>query len=280
MDASIRIVRQPLPFRGIIAGIGVPGGIALAKKGVSIGPGAVRQFRFQQHLNLQRLFAAEADHHHRVRGRYEIAGLEGLPIPKIAHRGAGVRKVQRAAVVRDFPLRKTQQEFSQRLVVLAEMPLQMALQFIGLPVIFLFQGFPDLLHPAGRLPPGGEGFHDGIVRMVRSAVRLSRPQGDVVQGDAVFHGAAIHQRAQFAVPEGKGLLEIGGRPIVMKHQRLLLTTGEACQAKRPAGQYGSYFHMLWFSVSDAPARLPPAPVPGTGRKNGRNSPAYLPATAG
>ena len=136
------------------------------------------------------------------------------------------------------------------------MALDVLLEFIGLPVILLFQGFPHLAHPLGRLSPWRKGFHYFVVRVLRPAVRFSRPQGDVIQGDAVFHRAAIDQGAQFAVPQGQGFLEEGGRFVVMKQERLLFVTGQACQAKGPADKYGGYSHIEGFSVSGGLSTLP------------------------
>ena len=267
MDAPFRIIGKAFPVRGIIDGIGMPGRKAVANQGVVLGPRFVRLLALQAHRHIQRHLATEFDHNYRIGGRYEVFGLKALPIPAVSHRGGGVGKIQGTVIVCYFPLREAQQQLAQRLVGLTEVSLQMVLKLIGLPVILLVQGLPYPVHPLGRLPPGSERIHYFIIRVLRSPVRLSRPEGNIVQGDAVFHRAAIDQGAQFAVSQGQGFLEKGGRTVVVKQERLLLTTGQACKAKGPAGKYGSYFHILGFRVSGALSTLQVSPVKGTWRRS-------------
>ena len=70
--------------------------------------------------------------------------------------------------------------------------------------------------------------------MLRSLVRFAGPESDVIQGQMLVDGIAVHHGAQAAVAHGKGFLEEGCRTVVMQEQLALrgASAGHREQQKR------------------------------------------------
>ena len=116
------------------------------------------------------------------------------------------------------------------------MPLQASLKPFGCRIVFVVQGFAD--GSQGFRPVAGQA-NSHEVRMLRSLVRLAGPESDVIQGQMLVDGIAIHHGAQAPVADGKGLLEEGGRAVVMQDQVALRG---ACAGRREQQKRKETFH--------------------------------------
>ena len=79
------------------------------------------------------------------------------------------------------------------------MPLQAPLEPFGRRIILVVQGLADGLQ--GFCPVAGQA-QGHEVRMPRPFVRLAGPEGDVIQGQMLVDGIAIHHGAQSSVAHG------------------------------------------------------------------------------
>ena len=98
------------------------------------------------------------------------------------------------------------------------MPLQASLEPFCRRIILVIQGFADGFE--GLRSVTGQAHFDKV-RMLRPLVRLSGPEGDVVQGKMLMDRIAVHHGAQAAVAHGQGFLEEGRRTVVMQAQSVL-----------------------------------------------------------
>ena len=95
------------------------------------------------------------------------------------------------------------------------MSLQAPLEPFGSCIILVVQGLADgfqSLCPVSGQPQGHE------VRMLRSFVRFSGPEGDVIEGKMLVDMIAVYHGAQATVAHRKSFLEEGGRTVVMQGQ--------------------------------------------------------------
>ena len=95
-------------------------------------------------------------------------------------------------------------ELSQRLIVLREMALHLALQLVGLLIVALAQ---RLANDRNRFV--------GLRRIDVHVAGLARPQRDVVQRDAIGLRAAIDNAAHGAITNHQCLLKVSGRFVVV-----------------------------------------------------------------
>ena len=104
-------------------------------------------------------------------------------------------------------------QFAQRLIVLAVVALHLPHQRLGFAVVLRKE------QPA-HLPDMGV-----CLRIGHLALRLSRPQGDVIQLDDIGPRAAIDGGSQRAVSDDERLLVIGGGTVVVERE----ASGLCCQ---------------------------------------------------
>ncbi len=117
----------------------------------------------------------------------------------VAHADAGVVQEQLALVVGGFfGVLHGEPQVAQRLVGLGERPLEPLGELLGGGEIDLFQDqTSDLCQRAAAIGDHG-------------VTGPARPEGVLVELDLLLAHAAIHQRAQSAVTEWKGLLPLQG----------------------------------------------------------------------
>ena len=253
MDAPLRVI--PVFVRAdevlrVIAGIGMPGGIAVHGQTFLRGRYRVGQFRFQPDAGVQGLFRNDVHDDDRVgRGNERLAAENGA-VPQVRGRGDGPGEVQRTHIIRNGRGIVVDPERAERHVCLAEMPLQAALKLFGSAVILAVEGLPHGLQGLGGLRSGA---CCDEVRMLRTLVRFAGPKGDVVQGDVFVDRIAIDHGAQAAVAQRQRLFEVGRRPVVVQGQGTV-RSGRAGRHEKHEGK-DAFSHSTGLFSRDQPVMV-------------------------
>ena len=188
--------------------------------------------RLQADAGVDRCLGDQADDDDRVR-----RGDEGLrphqgAVPQVGGRGDCALQVQRALIGRNGAGVIVDMERPEGQIVLAVMPLESVLQPFRRRVILSLQGFPN--GPQGLRSFSGQA-RGHQVGMLRPLVRLTGPEGDVVEGDVFVYRIPVDQGAQASVAQGQRLFEVGGGPVVMQGKGTF-GSGRAGRCKQQDGK--------------------------------------------
>lgn len=183
------------------------GGVSVGNDAVVLVVGFVRQRGREAQTEAYGPVASDTNHHHLVGVTAEVFCAVALFAYPIAVAGRGIADIKPSFVLLDIIGRMVVLDVkcSQRLIVFAVMPLQLALQTLGSGVVLLHQGFAYATQGDGV----GHGVEDAMVG-------LAGPEGDVVQGNLVDVGSAVHHSSQPSVADGQGFLEVLRRLKVMQ----------------------------------------------------------------
>ena len=172
MDTALRIVEQLPLAAAVVAGIGVPGGIAVRNQRPVAHRHRVRQRRIQADPYMQAALRTQAHHDDGIRRGDEICGLTGTPVPEIGGARHGRRQVEFPVVIADFSsVQVAYPERAERHVRFAEMALDLPLQALRGTIIPVREGLADQRNRLRSVRT------DAVQQVgVRcAAVRLSRP---------------------------------------------------------------------------------------------------------
>ena len=117
-------------------------------------------------------FRGQADDDKLVRSRDEVLCFERPAVAKVAYLGNGVGNVKPAAIIGNLAFRIGYPEVADRLVSLAVMALDLALETVGLGIILAIEGFAD----QGNSRCGLAADRVADVDMAGSLVRLPGPE--------------------------------------------------------------------------------------------------------
>ena len=179
------------------------GEAGVCDEGVPFRGHRMRMGDVERQLQGKRSLRMEADHNRGIRRAGKILRREGDAVARAGGRCHRRREVQRAPVVANLlRLGVADAQAAQRLVILAEMALDAALEALRFRIVLRVEGRAHLRHGLRSLAPRRQFRHHPVIGMLPAAVGLPRPEGNVIQGDPVFLCPAVNHRAEAPVPKG------------------------------------------------------------------------------
>ena len=214
VDATVRVIEMLVGRGRMIRRIGMEGCVTIDSHLPLNGCGLVRQRRAKPEAHVHGFLRRQAHDDGRVGSRSEVIGRTAGAAADVGIMKRSLADVKPAAIiVHGRAVIKFNHQFAQRLIVLAVVALHLPHQRLGFAVVLRKE------QPA-HLPDMGV-----CLRIGHLALRLSRPQGDVIQLDDIGPCAAIDGGSQRAVSDDERLLVIGGGTVVVERE----ASGLCCQ---------------------------------------------------